>query len=164
MWRRCKTTTYYVPSSQRRRNLRRQTVLTCWLRCQIVSRWWFRLQIVSSWWFRRQMPSRFFFSFNDGRILVDTTLPTVHFGSELSSDYISIIIINNILIILGFAPYKYFMVTWFTNFRKITTGYRRIGYNLNVKRQSACLYLTQSWLITILPSLIARRRVGRQTL
>ena len=44
------------------------------------------------------------------------------------------------------------MVTWFTNlkkfigindfsfqFRKIITRYRRIGYNLNVMRQSACL-------------------------
>ena len=50
-------------------------------------------------------------------------------------------------------------------FRKINTGlYRRIGYNLNVMRQSACLVLTQSWLITMLPSLIARRWVGRETL
>ena len=48
--------------------------------------------------------------------------------------------------------------------RKIITRYRRIGYNLNVMRQSACLVLTQSWLITMLPSLIARRWVGRQTL
>ena len=44
------------------------------------------------------------------------------------------------------------MVTWFTKlinlkevmifsfqFRKIITRYRRIGYNLNVMRQSACL-------------------------
>ena len=44
------------------------------------------------------------------------------------------------------------MVTWFTNlkkllgrndfsfhFRKIITRYRRIGYNLNVMQQSACL-------------------------
>ena len=49
-------------------------------------------------------------------------------------------------------------------FRKIITRYRRIGYNLNVMRQSACLVLTQSRLITMLPSLIARRWVGRQTL
>ena len=50
-------------------------------------------------------------------------------------------------------------------FRKIITRYRRIGYNLNVMRQSACLVsLTQSWLITMLPSSIARRWVGRQTL
>ena len=50
-------------------------------------------------------------------------------------------------------------------FRKIITRYRRIGYNLNVMRQSACsVFLPQSWLITMLPSLIARRWVGRQTL
>ena len=49
-------------------------------------------------------------------------------------------------------------------FRKIITRYRRIGYNLNIMRQSACLVLTQSRLITLLPSLIARRWVGRQTL
>ena len=49
-------------------------------------------------------------------------------------------------------------------FRKIITRYRRIDYNLNVMRQSACLVLTRSWLITMLPSLIARRWVGRQTL
>ena len=49
-------------------------------------------------------------------------------------------------------------------FRKIITRYRRIGYNLNVMRQPACLVFNQSWLITMLPSLIARRWVGRQTL
>ena len=48
-------------------------------------------------------------------------------------------------------------------FRKILTRYRRICYNLNVMRQSACLGFN-SWLITMLPSLIARRWVGRQTL
>ena len=49
-------------------------------------------------------------------------------------------------------------------FRKIISRYRRIGYNLNVMRQSTCLVLTQSRLITLPPSLIARRWVGRQTL
>ena len=43
-------------------------------------------------------------------------------------------------------------------FRKITTRYRRIGYILNVMRQSVCLVLTQSWFI--LPSLIARGGSG----
>ena len=42
--------------------------------------------------------------------------------------------------------------------------YKRIGYNLKVMRQSVCLLLTQSRLITMLPSLIARRWVGRQAL
>ena len=48
-------------------------------------------------------------------------------------------------------------------FRKIIVRYKRIGYNINIMRQSACLGLTQSRLITLLPSLIARRWVGRQT-
>ena len=45
-------------------------------------------------------------------------------------------------------------------FRKISARYKRIGYNLNVMRQ----FLTQPWLITRLPSLIAHRWIGRQTL
>ena len=48
-------------------------------------------------------------------------------------------------------------------FRKLIARYKRIGYNINIMRQSACLVLTQSRLITLLPSLIARRWVGRQT-
>ena len=47
-------------------------------------------------------------------------------------------------------------------FRKSVTRYRRIGYNLNIMRQSACLVFNP--IITMLPSLIARRWVGRQTL
>ena len=50
-------------------------------------------------------------------------------------------------------------------FRKIITRYRRIGYNLNVICDSLhAWFLTQSWLITMLPSFIARRWVVRQTL
>ena len=48
-------------------------------------------------------------------------------------------------------------------FRKIIVRYKRIGYNINIMRQSACLVFNQSRLITLLPSLIARRWVGRQT-
>ena len=48
-------------------------------------------------------------------------------------------------------------------FRKIKTRYRRIGYSLNVMRQSACLVFNPI-MIAMLPSLIARRWVGRQTL
>ena len=48
-------------------------------------------------------------------------------------------------------------------FRKIIMRYKRIGYNLNVMRQSACLVKTQSRLMTMLHSLIARRWIGRQT-
>ena len=40
---------------------------------------------------------------------------------------------------------------------------KRIGYNTNIKRQSACLCITQSRFITLLPSLLAYRWVGRQT-
>ena len=47
-------------------------------------------------------------------------------------------------------------------FKKIIIRYKRIGYNINIMRQSA-VCLTQSRLITLLPSLIARRWVGRQT-
>ena len=50
---------------------------------------------------------------------------------------------------------------FFWSVQKIIVRYKRIGYNINIMRQSACL--TQSWLITLLPSLIARRWVGRQT-
>ena len=46
----------------------------------------------------------------------------------------------------------------FDQFRKIIICYKRIGYNINIMRQSA-----QSRLITLLPSLIARRWVGHQT-
>ena len=48
-------------------------------------------------------------------------------------------------------------------FRKIITRYRRIGYNLNVMRQSVCLVFNPV-MITTLPSLITRRWVGRKTL
>ena len=43
-------------------------------------------------------------------------------------------------------------------FRKIIVRYKRIGYNINIMRQSACLVFNP-----INPSLIARRWVGRQT-
>ena len=50
-------------------------------------------------------------------------------------------------------------------FRKITTRYRSIVYNLSVMRQSACLvFFYQIMADTMLPSFIARRWVGRQTL
>ena len=49
-------------------------------------------------------------------------------------------------------------------FRKIITRYRRIGYNLNVMRQSACLVFNPITDDNYAASLIARRWVGRQTL
>ena len=48
-------------------------------------------------------------------------------------------------------------------FRKIIVRYKRIGYNIKIMRQLHAKCLTQSRLITLLPSLIARRWVGRQT-
>ena len=50
-------------------------------------------------------------------------------------------------------------------FRKITTRYRRIGYNLNAMRHSACLVFNPIMVDNfVAKSLIARRWVGRQTL
>ena len=49
-------------------------------------------------------------------------------------------------------------------FKKITVRYERIGYNMNVMRQTACLVVKpKSRLTILLPSLIANRRVGPQT-
>ena len=65
----------------------------------------------------------------------------------------------------GDLVYKFKKIRGMTDFsdrfRKIIMRYKRIGYNLNVMRQSACL--TQSRLIAMLHSLIARRWIGRQT-
>ena len=49
-------------------------------------------------------------------------------------------------------------------FGKIIIRHNRIGYDLNVMRQSACLLINPVTLITLLHSLIAHRWIGRQTL
>ena len=49
-------------------------------------------------------------------------------------------------------------------FKKIVKRYIRIGYNLDVMRQSACLVLTKPLFIAMVSSLIARRWVRPQTL
>ena len=49
-------------------------------------------------------------------------------------------------------------------FIKIISHYRKIGYNINVLQQTACLWSTQSRLATLLSSLIARQWVGLQSL
>ena len=49
-------------------------------------------------------------------------------------------------------------------FRKIIIRHKRIGYDLNAMRQSACLLINPVTLITLLHSLIAHRWIGRQTL
>ena len=48
-------------------------------------------------------------------------------------------------------------------FRKILTRYRRIGYNLNVMRQSACLVFNPI-MVDNYAAFFARRWVGSQTL
>ena len=67
----------------------------------------------------------------------------------------------------GNLVYKFRKIRGMTDFsdqfRKIIIRYKRIGYNLNVMRQSACLVITQSRLMAMLHSLIARRWIGRQT-
>ena len=55
------------------------------------------------------------------------------------------------------------MTDFSDQFRKIIMRYKRIGYNLNVMRQSACLVINQSRLMAMLHSLIACRWIGRQT-
>ena len=58
----------------------------------------------------------------------------------------------------GDLVYKFKKIRGMTDFsdqfRKIIMRYKRIGFNLNVMRQSACL---------VINSLIARRLIGRQT-
>ena len=48
-------------------------------------------------------------------------------------------------------------------FRKLINRFKRIGYSLDIMRQTACLVATQSLLVAMLHSLIARRRFGPQT-
>ena len=48
-------------------------------------------------------------------------------------------------------------------FRKIIVRYKRIGYNIDIMRQSACLVFNPITVNNFAPSLIARRWVGRQT-
>ena len=51
-----------------------------------------------------------------------------------------------------------------TQFRKIILQYKEIGYNIKLYDRLHAWLLTQSRLITLLPSLIARRRVRPQIL
>ena len=56
-------------------------------------------------------------------------------------------------------------MTYFSDqFRKIIIRHKRIGYDLNVMQQSACLVVNPSRLITLLYSLIAHRCIGHKTL
>ena len=53
------------------------------------------------------------------------------------------------------------MTDFSDQFIKLIMRYKRIGYNLNVMRQSACLII--NGMMAMLHSLIARRWIGRQT-
>ena len=48
-------------------------------------------------------------------------------------------------------------------FKKIIVRSKRIGYNINIMRQSACLVFNPITVNTLLPSFIARQWVGRRT-
>ena len=50
------------------------------------------------------------------------------------------------------------------HFIKIISHYKKIGYNINVLQQTACLVVNPITVATLLSSLIARRWVGLQTL
>ena len=53
---------------------------------------------------------------------------------------------------------------FFDQFRKIVIRHKRIGYNLNVMRQTACLVINPITVDILLHSLIARWWIGRQAL
>ena len=55
------------------------------------------------------------------------------------------------------------MTDFSDQFRKIIMRYKRIGYNLNVMRQYACLVINQITVDGNASLLIARRWIGRQT-
>ena len=58
-------------------------------------------------------------------------------------------------LVYKFKKIRGIMTDFSDQFRKIIMRYKRIGYHLNVMRQS--------WLMAMLDSLIARRWIGRQT-
>ena len=53
------------------------------------------------------------------------------------------------------------MTDFSDQFRKNIMRYKRIGYDVNVMRQSACFVINS--ITVMLHSLIARRWIGRQT-
>ena len=61
----------------------------------------------------------------------------------------------------GDSVYKFKNIIGNPNFydllRRIVKRFRRTGYNLDIMRQTACLVLTQSWLMTMQHYLVARR-------
>ena len=70
--------------------------------------------------------------------------------------------------IFGDLVYKFKRIVGKPNFsdqfKKIVKRYVRVGYNLDIMRQSACLVLNPITFIAMVSSLIARRWVRPQTL
>ena len=60
--------------------------------------------------------------------------------------------------------YPFHLLIYGAQFIKIISHYKKIGYNINVLQQTACLVVNPITLATLLSSLIARRWVGLQTL
>ena len=56
-----------------------------------------------------------------------------------------------------FSVFIFFIFFFFKKFKTIFTRYKNIGYSMRA------WLLTELWLIALLPSLIARRRVDPQT-
>ena len=61
----------------------------------------------------------------------------------------------------GDLVYKFKKIIGNPNFsnllKRIVNRFKRAGYSLDIMRQTACLFLTQSWLKAMLHSLVARR-------
>ena len=68
----------------------------------------------------------------------------------------------------GNLVYKLKKIVGFNNFSaqfiKIISHYKKIGYNINVLQQTACLVDNPITVATLLSSFIARRWAGLQTL
>ena len=75
---------------------------------------------------------------------------------------------HKLVLNVGDLVYKFKRIVGKPNFsdrfKKIIKRYIKVGYNLDVIRQSACLVLAQSRFIAMVSSLIARRWVRPQTL
>ena len=68
-------------------------------------------------------------------------------------------------IFYGDLVYKFSWKSYFSDqFKEIVKRYIRVGYNLDIMRQSACLVLNPNRFIAMISSLIARRWDRPQTL
>ena len=67
-------------------------------------------------------------------------------------------------LVLYFSEKDQKIAAFSAQFIKIISHYKKIGYNINVLKQTACLVVNPITVGTLLSSLIARRWVGLQTL